>query len=328
MSQKRLLFISHQLPFHLNSDQSAFILDESHQQQYSGAESLTAFKVIHIGYSRDLLNSEQETLLFQKHSGIQVKLEKETAQGFYEGYCKTELWPLFHYILWDNATDGQVEAKNYEAYRKANELFCKQILKVYQEGDLIWIQDYHLLLLPGMVRAKLPKSTIGFFMHTPFPSSEIFRCLPKRSEILKGVLGANLVGFQTYSHARHFISSCTRVIGCESSPSGVEFNGWTVSIGIFPMGINLGRLEGLLTSEKVKEKIKHIRAHFGDKKIIVGSDTMDHVKGIQHKLDAFEKFFEMFPEWRQKVLQILIVGCARTDIFYKSRKSKYFFKSI
>lgn len=224
--ERRLLFVSHQLPFNLEGD--GFVLNQSHQQQYSGAESLKTFKVVHIGFSKDTLTKAQESELFTRHSAVQVNLDKEVSTGFYEGYCKTELWPLFHYILWDNATDGQVEAKNYEMYKKANEAFANTLEQVYQEGDLIWIQDYHLLLLPGMVRTRLPKATVGFFMHTPFPSSEIFRCLPKRSEILEGVLGANMVGFQTYSHARHFISSCTRVIGCESSPSGVEFKGLTV----------------------------------------------------------------------------------------------------
>jgi trehalose-6-phosphate synthase len=143
-------------------------------------------------------------------------------------------------------------------------------------------------------------------MHTPFPSSEIFRCLPKRCEILQGMLGSNLIGFQTYSHARHFISSCTRVIGCESSPSDVDFHGFKVAIGIFPMGINLTRLNGYINSESVKEKIKHIGQLFADKKVIVGRDTMDHVKGIQHKLDAFEKFLELYPEWHDRVALVQV----------------------
>lgn len=123
---------------------------------------------------------------------------------------------------------------------------------------------------------------------------------------MDGILGANLIGFQTYSHARHFTSSCTRVIGCESSPFGVEYHGNNVNIGIFPIGINLERVTDVLASIKVKEKIKHIRNLFLDKKIIIGRDTMDHAKGIQYKLDAFEKFLELFPEWRNKVVLVQV----------------------
>ncbi|KAL2919461.1 hypothetical protein HK105_201107 [Polyrhizophydium stewartii] len=219
------------------------------------------------------------------------------------GRCSTN-------ILWDNlnASNVRIEARNWIDYVRVNELFADAILAIYQPGDIVWIHDYHLLLLPSLLRRALPHATIGFFLHTPFPSSEIFRCLPRRKEILAGVLGANLVGFQTYAHARHFISSCTRVLGCESSPTGVEFQGFNVSIGIFPIGIDLERIERLRTSEGVQQKIKLIRELFPGKKIIIGRDKLDQIKGIQHKLNAFEKFLQMYPQWHNKVALVQVTS--------------------
>ncbi|KAJ3306675.1 threalose-6-phosphate phosphatase [Kappamyces sp. JEL0829] len=304
---KRLIFVSHQIPWIFDHDSNSFSVRRGHEAQFAGSQSLTPqYTLCHVGWAKEPQSPHSIDEFWKQKRAVAIELDAAVAQAHYEGYCKNELWPLFHYLLWDNATDGQVESKNFQAYKDVNEKFAQAIASIYEPGDLVWIQDYHLLLVPTMLRNRIPTATIGFFMHMPFPSSEIFRCLPKRSEILTGVLGSNLIGFQTYSHARHFISSCTRVIGCESSPSGVDFHGFHVSIGIFPMGINLDRLVALNESESVQEKVKHIRSLFQGKKVIVGRDTMDHVKGIQHKLDAFEKFLELYPEWRDKVALVQV----------------------
>ncbi|KAI8895637.1 glycosyltransferase family 20-domain-containing protein [Globomyces pollinis-pini] len=303
MQHQRLLVITHQLPWLIDSNNN-FILKRGHSTQFSGTNSLN-LKTIHFGHNNDFSN-DQKLNLFKKLNGVVVEYPDNISKGHYEGYCKSELWPLFHYVLWDNATDGILENKNYHHYCKVNQAFADAVLLHYQPGDLIWIQDYHFMLLPALLRAALPNAAIGFFLHTPFPSSEIFRCLPRRSEILKGLLGANVIGFQTYSHARHFISSCTRVIGCESSPTGVEYQGFNITIGIFPIGIDINRVETYRQSQAVQNKIKHISTLYKDKIIIIGRDSMDHIKGISQKLDAFEKFLELYPEWHNKVVLIQV----------------------
>lgn len=162
------------------------------------------------------------------------------------------------------------------------------------------------MLLPKLLKMKLNSPVIGIFLHSPFPSSEVFRCLPRRKEILDGILGAQLIGFQTYSHARHFISACTRVLGCESTPSGVENNGSHTNIGIFPIGIDLKRTNSYIKSEEVQEKMLQIKDLFKGKRIIVGSDSMEHTKGVKQKLLAFETFLEKHPEWHTNVALVQV----------------------
>ncbi|KAI8910398.1 glycosyltransferase family 20-domain-containing protein [Gorgonomyces haynaldii] len=313
---QRILVITHQLPFKFKAEGTDFVFPrkKGHSAQNAGAQSLVSpsQQVVRIGWIGSEIDPSiypaLKKKLWESKSAVAVPLPQEVAEGHYEGYCKSELWPLFHYVLWDNATNGQKESVYYRHYTKVNELFSNVIYETYQEGDIIWIQDYHLLLLPAMLRKRLPSAKIGFFLHTPFPSSEIFRCLPNRTEILSGVLGSNLIGFQTYSHARHFISSCTRVLGLESSPGGVDFHGVNVSIGIFPIGIDLPRVESLRLSDSVHQKMESIRRLFAGKKIIIGRDKLDHIKGVQHKLLAFERFLQMFPQWHNKVAMIQVTS--------------------
>ncbi|KAI9199212.1 glycosyltransferase family 20-domain-containing protein [Polychytrium aggregatum] len=260
----------------------------------------------------DLLDALSEEMLLSKKC-IPVFLNDKESQGHYEGYCKTNLWPLFHYLLRDSATDGTKEKDDFKHYESVNQKYADALLKAYQPGDLILVQDYHLLLVPSMIRKALPHAAIVFFFHAPFPSSEIFRCLPRRQEILSGVLGANLVGFQTYSYARHFISSCTRVLGLESTQRGVEFNGAQVHIGVFPIGIDSNRVLARRNTQRVNEKIATIRELYADKIIIFGRDKLDTVSDIHNKLNAFEKFLTLYPEWENKVVLIQVTSPAHKD---------------
>ncbi|KAF9915390.1 threalose-6-phosphate phosphatase, partial [Lobosporangium transversale] len=206
------------------------------------------------------------------------------------------------------ATDGRVEKKNWDDYVFVNQQFADAIVEQYQPGDIVWIHDYHLLLVPHLLRQKLPGAAIGVFIHAPFPSSEIFRCLPKRVEVLNGLLGANQIGFQTYSYARHFISCCTRVNGYESTPRGVDAMGSTVWVGTFPIGIDAERVERQRKAPGVLPKIEALRKTYKGKRIIVGRDKLDLVKGVQQKLHAFEKFLNDYPEMQGEVVLIQVTS--------------------
>ncbi len=144
----------------------------------------------------------------------EIFFELDVAHRYYSGYSNAVLWPLFHYIPLP-IQDLYNSEGMWEAYDEANRHFASTVLNTYQKGDLVWVHDYHLMLLPGMLRAGRPHMKIGFFLHTPFPSSEIYRTLPQREEILQGLLSSDLIGFHIYDYARHFKSACTRILGVE-----------------------------------------------------------------------------------------------------------------
>ncbi|CAG8548967.1 12250_t:CDS:10 [Acaulospora morrowiae] len=334
-TNRRIINVTHMIPFDPRmkvSDtegvQWELTTRRGHSALYSGIRSLDAeWNNYHVGFvgpvfdeekqveSSHLTNDHKKSLegCLAKFKVVPVWLEDAEHHGHYEGFCKTVLWPLFHYILWENATDGREEKINWEQYLKVNSRFTDKICEVYQPGDLVWIHDYHLLMVPQMLRKRIPNAAIGLFIHAPFPSSEIFRCLPRRKEVLNGMLGANQIGFQTYSYARHFTSNCTRILGYESTPGGVDCKGSIVSVGPFPIGIDTGRIEKQRKQPEVLQRMNAIREMFPGKKIIVGRDKLDLVKGVIQKLRAFDKFLSLYPAWQNKVVLIQVTSPALTE---------------
>ncbi|KAI9814285.1 MAG: threalose-6-phosphate phosphatase [Thelocarpon impressellum] len=229
-------------------------------------------------------------------------------QGRWRRYAEHELYTLFHYKQHE-PTDGRAERKWWADYYRLNQKFAEKILEIYKPGDVVWIHDYHLLLLPNLLRQRVPHIYIGFFLHIPFPSSEFMRCLSRRKEILVGVLGANMVGFQSYSYSRHFSSCCTRILGFESSSAGVDAYGAHVAVDVFPIGIDAAATEKTAFGDEViRQKMTGIRELYAGKKIIVGRDRLDSVRGVAQKLMAFEMFLERYPEWRDKVVLIQVTS--------------------
>ncbi|KAJ2710286.1 hypothetical protein H4R19_003821, partial [Coemansia spiralis] len=246
-----------------------------------------------------------------EHSAVPVFVDERTAHGHYEGYSKQILWPLFHYMSWSDA--NPMDPAWWDCYARTNQLFAEAIDAIYQDGDIVWIHDYHLLQLPELFRAARPAATIGLFLHSPFPSSELFRSLPRRAAILNGMLGATRIGFQTYSYARHFLSSCTRVLGLESTPTGIDNKGTMVTIGVFPIGIDARHVQKRRSLPTVEAKMKSLREMFAGKRIIIGRDRLDEVAGIKQKLEAFERFLQVYPEWQNNVVLIQVTQPGQTD---------------
>lgn len=227
-------------------------------------------------------------------------------QGRWRSYPERELYPLLHYKQ-RAPTDGRSERKWWADYQRLNELVGDRILETYTPGDIVWIHDYHLFLLPGILRQKVPNIYIGFFLHSPFPSSEFVRCLSKRKDILTGVLGANMIGFQSFSYSRHFSSCCTRILGFDSNSAGVDAYGAHVAVDVFPIGIDASAVQKEAYGDPdVDETIKGISRIYAGKKIIVGRDRLDSVRGVAQKLMAFEMFLERYPEWRDKIVLIQV----------------------
>ncbi|KAI9735908.1 MAG: threalose-6-phosphate phosphatase [Cirrosporium novae-zelandiae] len=226
----------------------------------------------------------------------------------WRNYAEHELYTLFHYKQ-HGPTDGRAERKWWLDYYNMNQKFAEKILQIYKPGDIVWIHDYHLFLVPGMLRQRIPSMYIGFFLHIPFPSSEYMRCLTRRKDLLTGVLGANMIGFQSYSYSRHFVSCCTRILGFESSSAGVNAYGAHVAVDVFPIGIDAAMVSRIAYEDpQVKEKIDAIREMYYGKKIIVGRDRLDTVRGVAQKLMAFEMFLERYPEWQEKVVLIQVTS--------------------
>lgn len=187
-----------------------------------------------------------------------------------------------------------------------NQSFADQVVSSYKRGDTIWVHDYHLLLVPGMIREKLPEAKIGFFLHTAFPSSEVFRCLATRKELLHGMLGANLIGFQTEEYASHFLQTCSRLLAVETTAEGVQIDEHFVNVTCVPVGINPPLFEKTLADDDVQEWISTIKQKYGGRKLLVARDRLDHVHGVRQKLLAYELFLNRYPEWRDKVVLVQV----------------------
>src|ERR1700712_3597222 len=256
-----------------------------------------------------------------------VKDESETYelkdQRQWRRFAGRELYNLFHYKQ-NEPSDGRAHRKSWADYYKMNQLFASRILEVYKPGDIVIVHDYQLLLLPSLLRQRIPNIYVGFFLHVPFPSSELYRCLSRRKEILEGVLGANMIGFQAYSYSRHFSSCCTRILGFDSSSAGVDAYGAHVAVDVFPIGINaISTQEDAFNDPAVEQKMDGIRQLYPGKKLIVGRDRLDAVRGVAQKLQAFENFLERYPEWREHVVLIQITSTSETNAEQEADDKKY-----
>ncbi|PLB45526.1 alpha, alpha-trehalose-phosphate synthase 2 [Aspergillus steynii IBT 23096] len=253
--------------------------------------------------------------LKEEFGATPVFMDDKLADRHYNGFSNSILWPLLHYhpgeIVFDEAA--------WDAYREANGLFAETIANEAREGDLIWVHDYHLMLLPELLRERLRQLgkqniRIGFFLHTPFPSSEIYRILPVRSELLHGVLQCDLVGFHTYDYARHFLSSCAHILGLVTTPSSVQLEGRSVHVSAFPIGIDPEKFTEGLKSPKVQNRIANIESKFQGTKLMVSVDRLDYIKGIPQKLHALEVFLSNHPEWVGRVVLVQVAVPSRQDV--------------
>ncbi|RKH14096.1 bifunctional alpha,alpha-trehalose-phosphate synthase (UDP-forming)/trehalose-phosphatase [Corallococcus praedator] len=241
---------------------------------------------------------------------VPLYLSASEVSRFYEGYSNRVLWPLCHYML-DRIPR---QDRDWDAYRKANERFADLAAKHYQPGDTIWVHDYQLMLVPGMLRERLPHARIGYFHHIPFPSSEIFSTLPRRTELLKGLLGADLIGFHAVSYVRHFSGMLLRQLGLDTDIDRILFQGREVRVGAFPMGIDATSFETLAQDPAVLDEVKvlHERAH--DERLLLGIDRLDYTKGIPRRLLAVQRVLERSPALRGRLRFIQVAVPSRTQV--------------
>ncbi|KAH7919719.1 glycosyltransferase family 20 protein [Leucogyrophana mollusca] len=343
-----LIVVSNRLPITINKDASG----EYHFKMSSGGlvSALSGFKkslnFTWIGWPGFFIPPKDrphvDKRLMEEYSCQAVYLDDDVADRHYNGFSNSILWPLFHY----HPGEMNFDEENWLAYRQANLKFAEAVRSQITPGAMVWVQDYHLMLLPMLLRGlvdgaaggewkrrelskitegieeerftttaeKVPGVKIGFFLHTPFPSSEIYRILPVRREILLGILFCDLIGFHTYDYARHFLSSCTRILGLPTMPNGVEFEGRLAHVGTFPIGIEPGSFIENLKKDSVKSRIAQLEQRFGGVKVIVGVDRLDYIKGVPQKLHALELFLTQHPEWIGKVVLVQLAVPSRQDV--------------
>jgi len=239
-----------------------------------------------------------------------VFLTQKEIKNYYEGFSNETLWPIFHYF-----SQYSVYKEIYwESYVKVNQKFCEEVINFIEPGDTLWIHDYQLLLLPEMVRNKLPELSIGFFLHIPFPSYEMFRLLPWRRELLNGMLGSDLVGFHTYDDMRHFLSSVSRLAGYGYSTGQVNMPDRKVMVDSFPMGIDYKKYAEAAASPETIEREKRYRTSLGDQQLVLSIDRLDYSKGLPQRLMAFERFLHEYPEFKEKVSLVMVVVPSRDRV--------------
>lgn len=252
----------------------------------------------------------------RKEKCVAVSLTTQDIEEYYEGLSNRALWPLFHYFM----EYTEFEQKEWEAYKRVNEKFAEVVLDNLEDGDTVWVHDYQLLLLPELIKEKKPNTTIGFFLHIPFPSYEIFRTFPWRREILTGMLGADLLGFHTYDYERHFLSSIKRILRLEVNFNNISYHDRTIKVDSFPMGIDYNKFyeAALDHNRKPKEKSelqKRLEEHtLEGKKLILSIDRMDYTKGIPNRIKAFEYFLDKFPEYKEKVRLVMLAVPSRSNV--------------
>ena len=241
---------------------------------------------------------------------LPVDLTPEEVSGYYEGFSNRVLWPLFHYLL-DHIP---LEAMQWEVYRRVNARFADAVVEHAAPDDTIWVQDYQLCLVPALLRERLPGARIGFFLHIPFPSSEVIQALPWRDELLRGLLGADLVGFHTSLYARQFAMALRRLLGLFVDGDRALYQGRAVRLGAYPMGIDAEGWAREAQRPEVIARAEEIRREVGSDHLLLGIDRLDYTKGIRRRLLALERLLERGPELRGRVTLVQIAVPSRTAI--------------
>ncbi len=314
----KLIFVSNRLPVTAEKKKGKI----SFKQSVGGlATGLSSFhqsgESLWIGWggeARESFSTDEyeriKTVLSQNYKSYPVSLTRNDIKQFYHGFCNKTIWPLFHYFPNHTVYDPVL----WEAYRRVNIKYCEAVVENADSDDTIWVHDYQLLLLPKLTREKLPKAKIGFFLHIPFPSFEIFRLLPWRKEILEGLLGADLVGFHTYDYVRHFLSSVRRLLGYEHTLGQVQTLRSLVKTDVFPMGIDYEKYANAYREPKVEREIERVRKKLGGHKVIISIDRLDYTKGILQRLEAFDHFLRTNPDCQGNVTLVLVAVPSRTGV--------------
>lgn len=311
----RLFIISNRLPIKAIKEGNDFVFSRSEGGLATGLASLETDLEKHwIGWPGIGVETESE----KKQIQLQLEplhyhpvfLNNRQVKEYYEGYSNSTIWPLCHYFF----SYIQHENKCWTTYQQVNELFCNTALPQLTEKDIVWIQDYQLMLLPAMLRNHFPQISIGYFHHIPFPSYELFRVLPEKTQLIKGLLGADLVAFHTEDYMRYFMIATQRISGINFSEREVQLINRIVHVDAFPMGINFSLYYNSSLNPEVQKFINNLRHIQGNSKLILTVDRLDYSKGILQRLKGFALFLQTHPEYRGKIILSMVIVPSRCNV--------------
>jgi trehalose 6-phosphate synthase/phosphatase len=315
----RLILVSNRLPVTIQNAESGQTVTRSSGGLVSGLDPLHQNgDGIWIGYPGTAPDANIRNLLADMRLEP-VDIPDSEYDGFYEGFSNGAIWPLFHYLLEYCNFDPAVFAD----YKRVNERFAEKILEHANDDDTIWIHDYQLMLVPSLIREKLPSARIGFFLHIPFPSSEVLRVMPQREEILRGLLGADLIGVHTFEYTDHLSRSFRRVLGLEARQGVVNLSGRGVRIEAHPLGIDVEGQRNAAFSDEAEQILTRYKRSISDAQVILGVDRLDYTKGLPNKLEAYKYLLDHEPRWREGAVFIQVAIPSREAIgSYRDQKSE------
>jgi trehalose 6-phosphate synthase/phosphatase len=321
----RLLVVSNRLPLAVERTGDTFRFKETTGGLVTGLSSFLASpeqdglftkKYLWIGWPGQTVDIAHQQSITDKalaeHQASPVFLSQEEMDQFYFGFCNKTIWPLFHSFPWLTEYDEAM----WKVYKDVNERFRDTLMGIIEPGDCVWIHDYHLMLLPRLLKEVAPSVQIGFFLHIPFPSFEIFRLLPGlwRREILDGLLGADLVGFHTYEYTQHFLQSVLRILGHVHTMGQILLSDRGVKAETFPMGIDYDRYAAAAVSPEVQAEAARFSSSLGNVRVVLSVDRLDYTKGILNRLAGFELFLERNTRWHGKIVLVLVVVPSRIGV--------------
>ena len=322
---RRLVIVSNRLPFNVSVDGSRIMYHPSTGGLVTGLASFreaqkkaSALPSEHLWVGWPGHNVEgplRERVIEESLSRYQsypVFLSAAQMEQFYLGFCNATIWPLFHYF----PTYALYQPAFWDQYREINQLFADGLDAILRPDDVVWVHDYHLMLLPRLLKLRRRQISLGFFLHIPFPSFEVFRLLPGpwRREILEGLLGADLIGFHTYEYTHHFLQSVLRILGYEHQLGQILTADHVVKVDTFPMGIDFEKLAGAIADPDTAREAQQLRNALTGVKLILSVDRLDYTKGILNRLEGYELFLETNPAYHGKVALLMVVVPSRIGV--------------
>jgi trehalose 6-phosphate synthase/phosphatase len=286
----RLINVSNRLPVTVSADG----IKKSSGGLVAALEGLPKgeFELMWLGWPGEEIEAGRQAdvrrELEEQHGCSPVFLPKDVADAHYEGLSNSSIWPLLHYM----PTRFKYEPAWWAAYEEVNRTFATRVLETAKNGDVVWVHDYQLMLLPRLLKEGNPSLRVGFFLHTPFPSYEVFRCHPNREALAEGVLGADLVGFHTFGYLRHFRSTVLRLLGAETQITTARHDGRVSRMGVYPIGINGPKFDEELDSEKLAAEFAKLKDAHAGMRVVLSVERLDYTKGIVERLDAIERYLD------------------------------------
>ncbi len=328
MNDKRLFIISNRLPVTITGEGNQVKINPSSGGLVTAINSYITkgrhdyseiFWAGVPGCSQDTWQNASRQINCVAYNYLPVTVDKESYEKYYNGFSNCSLWPLFHYF----PSFAEYDADSFEEYIRVNHMFASVLKRNLHEGDTVWIHDYHLLPLAGMLREQMPGLKIGFFLHVPFPSYEIFRLLPKKWQevLLEGVLGADLIGFHTIDYAGHFLQSVQTVLGVDNERHIIRYKSRLVKVDVFPIGIDYQTFNKAFDDPHIADMRQSMIKKLQGRKIIFSVDRLDYSKGMHNRLKAYQTFLQQNPEYHNKVVFIMVIVPSRNTILkYAERK--------